>query len=132
MFEDSGFEIYETMTTEYAAKDIYDEPGGPNKHVLEVREVLDDIKNMFYSMNAFMADWDTDRRNKVSKQFVSTLRRITGPVRQQGAREALKQLDEAGHGLEALMLSGSDGEDGDSKVDNGDGEGDYGGSKGGE
>ena len=116
MFEDSGFEIYETMTTEYAAKDIYDEPGGPNKHLLEVREVLDDIKNVFYNMNDIMADWDTDRRNKASKQFVSTLRKITGPVRQQGAKEALKQLEEAGHGLETLMLSGSDADNSDSDV----------------
>ena len=122
MFEESGFEIYETMTTEYAAKDIYDEPGGPNKHVLEVREVLDDIKNMFYNMNEVMADWDTEKRNKVSKQFVRTLRKITGPVRQQGAEEAVKQLDEAGYGLGALMLSGDEGEDGDGEVENGRGE----------
>lgn len=119
MFEDSGFEVYETMTTEYAA---IDEPAGPDKHVLEVREVLDDIKNSFYEMNEIMADWDTERRNKISKQFVDTLRKITGPVRRQGVAEALRQLDEDGHGLGALMLSSGDGEAGDDEVKEGDGE----------
>ena len=105
MFEESGFEIYESTTKEWVVKDIYDEPGGPTKHLLEVREVLDDVKNAYYQMQEIMADWDADDRNAKSKQFVRMLRKMTGSVRQQGAMKALRQLELA--------------DSGDDEVDNG-------------
>ena len=48
MFEEGGFEIYESAIKEYVTRDIYDEPDGPSKHILDVREVLDEIKSKFY------------------------------------------------------------------------------------
>ena len=116
MFEESGFEIYESTTREYATKDIYDEPGGPSKHLLEVREVLDDVKNVYYQMHEIMADWDADKRDATSKRFVKMLRKVTGPVRQQGTKDALKELSSAGYGPGELDLSGSDTSDGDGEV----------------
>ena len=56
MFQEQGFDIYETTTTEYAAKDIYDEPRGPSKQMLDVREVLDDIKTKFYEIEERIAE----------------------------------------------------------------------------
>lgn len=50
MFEEEGFEIYESTTKKYVIKDIYEEPNGPSKHMLEVREVLDEIKTKFYEL----------------------------------------------------------------------------------
>lgn len=116
MFEDSGFEIYESITKEYATKEIYDEPGGPTKHLLQVREVLDDVKNVYYQMHEMMADWDADKREATSKRFVRLLRKSTGEVRQQATKAALKELSSAGYGLEELDLSGDDGDDGDGEV----------------
>ena len=116
MFEESGFEIYESMTKDYATKDIYDEPGGPAKHLLQVREVLDEVKAAYYEMHELMADWDADRRNAISKRFVKMLRKSTGRVRQQGTKDALKELSAAGFSLEALDLSDDDGDNGGSEV----------------
>ena len=48
MFEEGGFEIYESAIKEYVTRDIYDEPDDPSKHILDVREVLDEIKSKFY------------------------------------------------------------------------------------
>lgn len=113
MFEDCRFEIYESTTKDFVAKGIFDEPGGPNKHLLQVREVLDDVKNSYYQMQEIMADWDADERNAKSKQFVRMLRKMTGSVRQQGAMKALKQLDDEGHRLG----TSSDDEADDGEVD---------------
>lgn len=118
MFEDYGFEIYESTTKDFVAKEIFDEPGGPNKHLLQVREVLDDVKNSYYQMQEIMADWDADECNAKSKQFVRMLRKMTGSVRQQGAMKALKQLDDEGHRLG----TSSDDEADDGEVDPSDGQ----------
>ena len=61
MFE-RGFEIYESITKEYVTRDIYDEPDGPSKHMLDVREVLNEIKFKFYELEAGTADWEDDVR----------------------------------------------------------------------
>ena len=50
MFEEGGFEIYESTTKEYVIKDVYEEPDGPSKHMLEVCKVLDEIKTKFYEL----------------------------------------------------------------------------------
>lgn len=39
MFEELGFEIYESTTKTYAIKEIHEVIGGPPKQVLETREV---------------------------------------------------------------------------------------------
>ena len=43
IFGDNGFKIYKTTTKSYAIKEIHGVIGGPAKHMLETREVLDDI-----------------------------------------------------------------------------------------
>jgi len=57
MFEDCGFyEVYEGTTRTFAINEIHDQIDGPNRHMLEVREVLDDIKTRFHEIE------DIDRR----------------------------------------------------------------------
>lgn len=51
MFE-GGFKIYESTIKEYVTKDIYDKPDGLSKHMLDIREVLDEIKAKFYKLEA--------------------------------------------------------------------------------
>ncbi len=102
MFEEGGFEIYESTTKEYVTKDIYDEPDGPSKHMLDVREVLDEIKTKFYELKAGTVDWEDDVRERISAQWVSMLRQMTGPIRQRGAEEALKELADNGHNIARL------------------------------
>ena len=102
MFEEGGFEIYESTTKEYATKDIYDEPDGPSKHMLDVREVLEEIKTKFYDLEAGTVDWEDDVRERISAQWVAMLRQMTGPIRQQGVQEALKELTDNGHDIAKL------------------------------
>ena len=62
MFEEGGFEIYESTTKDYVIKDIYDEPDSPSKYMLDVRKVLDKIKTKFYDLEAGTIDWENDIR----------------------------------------------------------------------
>jgi hypothetical protein len=111
MFEEGGFEIYESTTKEYATKDIYDEPDGPSKHMLDVREVLEEIKTKFYNLEAGTVDWEDDVRERISAQWVAMLRQMTGPIRQQGVQEALKELTDNGHDIAKLRRRDVDSDD---------------------
>ena len=101
MFEEGGFEIYESITKEYVTKekDIYDEPAGPSKHMLDVREVLDEIKAKFYELETDAAGWENNVREQVFAQWVATLRRMTDPIRRQCAQEALEELAHNVHNI---------------------------------
>ena len=74
MFEKRGFEIYESIIKEYVTKDVYDEPDGPSKHMLDVREILDKIKTKFYELEAGTVGWEDDVRKRISAQWVTMLR----------------------------------------------------------
>jgi hypothetical protein len=50
MFEDDGFEIYESITKKYIIKDIHEAIGAPDKHLLEIREILNSIKDRYYEI----------------------------------------------------------------------------------
>ena len=89
MFEEGGFEFYESATKEYVTRDIYDEPDRPSKHMLDVREVLDEIKSKFYELEAGTAEWEDDVRERISAQWVAMLQ-MKGPIRQRGAQEAYR------------------------------------------
>ncbi len=51
---------------EYIMKDIYDEPDGPSKYMLNVREVLNKIKAKFYKLEPGTADWADIVRERIS------------------------------------------------------------------
>ena len=63
MFDDDGFEIYESTTREYVVRDMDDAIERPDKHLLEIREVLDSIKNRYYEIVKYM------KRNALDERY---------------------------------------------------------------
>lgn len=94
MFEDGGFEIYESTTRTYVVDEIHDAIGGPSKQQLEMREVLEQIKNRFFELQNLTADFDAEHKRRLLAMWVSHLKQLVGPIRRQGAKEALKELQE--------------------------------------
>ena len=64
IFGDSGFEIYETTTKTYAIKEIHSVIGGPARHMLETREVLDDIKTRFFELDEMTAGFTPEQKDR--------------------------------------------------------------------
>ena len=104
MFEEGGFEIYESTSKKYVIKDIYDEPDGLSKLMLDVREVLDEIKAKFYDLKANTVDWEDSDRERISAQWMAMLRQMTGPIRQLAVQDALKELANDGHDVARLQM----------------------------
>ena len=59
-----------------------------------MREVLDHVKTRFYEIEELTADWNSERRDKVVTIWMSMLEKQIGPMRRQGAAQALKELKE--------------------------------------
>ncbi|MCJ1270062.1 hypothetical protein MMC22_009956 [Lobaria immixta] len=93
MFENGGIGI---STKIYAVNEIYETIGGPSRHELEIRQVLDHVKTRFYGMEELTADWDSERRDKIVRMWMSIRKKLVGSVRRQGAAQALKELEDEG------------------------------------
>lgn len=102
MFEDCGFEVYEGTTKTYQIKEVYEEIDGPSREMLQVREVLDDIKKKFYEIEEITSTMDQEVRRQVGNRWVQYLRKLTGPIRQQGAQQALQELRDDDHNMELV------------------------------
>lgn len=96
IFSDSGFEIYKTTTKSYAIKEIHGVIGGPAKHMLETREVLDDIKTRFFELDELTLDFTPEQKDRYLMLWVQNLKKMTGQIRKTAAKDALKQLQEEG------------------------------------
>lgn len=92
MFEDGGFEVYET-TAKVHVDDRPETIEGPDRHMLEVREVLDHIKEKYYEMAEQTAEWTAEDRNPIIERWISWLDKLTGPIRKKGVEQALKELE---------------------------------------
>ena len=93
--EDGGFEIYETTTKTYASNEIYSVIGGPARHMLETREVLDDIKTRFFELDELTFGF-TPQKDKYLMLWVQNWKKMTGQIRKTAAKDALKQLQNEG------------------------------------
>ena len=64
IFGDNGFEIYETTTKTNAIKEIHSVIGGPARHILETREVLDDIETRFFELDEMTAGFTPEQKDR--------------------------------------------------------------------
>ena len=96
IFGDSGFEIYETTTKTYAIKEIHSVIGGPAKHMLKIREVLDDIKTRVFELDKLTLGFTPEQKDRYLMLWVQNLKKMTRQIRKTAAKDALKQLQEEG------------------------------------
>jgi len=101
MFKDGGFEIYESTTKEYATKDIHDAIEAPRGRLLEVREILNQIKDRYYDIAeaTSVPGVDCGRARLIYRQWVDQLSKPTRPVERRGVRQAMEELQEEGNDL---------------------------------
>jgi hypothetical protein len=92
MFEECGFEIYETASKTYANKEMFEEIGVPARRKLEIREVMDQLQNRYYRLEEEMEGWPEVERDQAIRTWIYELERITGPVRMQAASEMISML----------------------------------------
>lgn len=86
MFEEGGFEIYESTIKEYAAKDICKEPNGPSKDMLKLCERLEEIKRGLYELEE-NTSWDDNDRTRFSASYVNMFFKATEHICHQGVQK---------------------------------------------
>ena len=91
MFENSGFEVYETSARLNREEE---EMKGPDRYALQMRETLDAIKEKYYEIAEHTADWTAEERNPQMQRWLDWLEKLTEPIRSRGVKEALQQLED--------------------------------------
>jgi ppGpp synthetase/RelA/SpoT-type nucleotidyltranferase len=73
-------------------KDIHDVKGAPDRHLLEVREVLDQIKDRYYENAEQTAEWVEKAHTPAITKRVAQLSHLTSDIRRRGVETALQEL----------------------------------------
>ncbi|KAL6718414.1 hypothetical protein ACLMJK_004503 [Lecanora helva] len=82
-----------------AASGIHDAIGGPDKHLLQVEEVLHQIEDRYNEISEAVAEWNPKIRQRVIDRWIGHLSSITEPIRRQGADETIEQMKAEGLGV---------------------------------
>ena len=92
-WEDSGFEMYEGMTTDYINKGIENDIGAPARRKLQVREILDGLLARYYDLETETETWPENARDEAIRKWVKDLDSITGSLRQVAVQQLKEQLE---------------------------------------
>ena len=87
MWEESGYEIYETMESIYIERGINDEIGAPERHRLEVRETLESIKARYYGIEGQARELHPDVGDQLIRWWLNKLTTVSGEVWKAGIEE---------------------------------------------
>lgn len=104
MFEGGGFEIYETAAKVHVDNQ-HETIKGPDRHVLEVREILDHIKNKYNEIAEHTAGWTTEERDPIIARWITWSDKLINPIRNRGAEQVLKELEDEAEEDEAEGIS---------------------------
>lgn len=66
--------------------------GRQDKHLLNVRKILDNIKDRYYEIAKYMKRNGPDERFVFIQGWVDRLRLLTGSMRQQGEKQAINEI----------------------------------------
>ena len=91
LFEDEGFEIYET-TIKINVERQENCIDGSNRHMLKIRKVLNHIKKKYYEIAEHTANWIVEKRNSKIRQWIDWLNKLTNSIKRQKAEKALQKL----------------------------------------
>ena len=61
-----------------------------------MREILEQVKTRYFELQNLIAEFEEDQKQRVLFLWVSHLKQLVGPIRKQGAQEALRELQEEG------------------------------------
>ena len=98
MCEDSGFELYEGITSEYYERGIDGEIGAPATRRLDMREALDIVRSKYYDLEESVEHLPPAEADRVMKWWIAKLETITGSLRSIGIADFQEEV-QAKHGV---------------------------------
>ena len=90
MFEDSGFEMYETSISLKVER--HEEIEEIERHMLQMKEVLNAIKKKYYEIAEHTADWTAKKRQSQMQRWIDWLNKLISFIKRHGVEKALREL----------------------------------------
>ena len=94
LFDESGFEIYETVTPVFVDQNLEDETSPAGRRRLEVRDVLSGLQAKFYELEAAVKDLPGEQADRALARWIYTLGQVTGGVRKTAVEELVREVPE--------------------------------------
>lgn len=76
--------------------DEYKDIEGPDRYDLQIRKVLNSIKEKFYELTKHTADWIAEERDSQIERWLSWLQNLTEPIKSQRVKEAPQEIQNEG------------------------------------
>ena len=92
MWEDSGFELYEGITSKYYERGMDREIGAPARRRLDMREALDTVRFKYYDLEESVEYLPPAEADRVMKWWIAKLETITGPLRSIGIADFQEEV----------------------------------------
>jgi hypothetical protein len=89
MWEDGGYELYETRVTQWEAHRVKDEIGAPLRKRLDLGEVLTSFRTRFYAMEESVRTLESSAAERVMDWWLGRLHEVLGSLGDDGL-EAFK------------------------------------------
>ncbi|KAI9854655.1 MAG: hypothetical protein M1824_000241 [Vezdaea acicularis] len=89
MFEDSGMEVYESMTKDFIHSDVHGIIGAPEQRKLKLREVQDSLRSAYYRIEEAASVLEPDTAATVVNTWIDGLSKVTGPLMQHSVRDLI-------------------------------------------
>ena len=90
MFENSDFEIYEMSDSLEVER--HEKIKRIDRHMLQMKKVLDAIKNKYYEIIEHTADWTAEKRQSQMQRWIDWLDKLTESIRKQKMKKTLQKL----------------------------------------
>jgi hypothetical protein len=81
MWEEGGYELYESRTTEFISRGIKEEIGAPLRKRLDLGEVLTSLRSRYYVMEESVKDLDSQTASNVMTSGWGGSTKSSGPSR---------------------------------------------------
>ncbi|KAL8797097.1 MAG: hypothetical protein Q9182_007244 [Xanthomendoza sp. 2 TL-2023] len=87
VWEESSYELYERVTTEFFDRGMDGEIGAPARRRLDMREALDSLRTSYLMLEEQVADFTAEDADAFIRWWLGRLDLITGELRNQGVEE---------------------------------------------
>lgn len=92
MWEEGGYELYESRTTEFISWGIKEEIGAPLRKRLDLGEVLTSLRSRYYMMEESMKDLDSKTASNVLDIWLGRLNEVLGSFTDLGKESLLADI----------------------------------------
>jgi hypothetical protein len=91
-WEESGFELYEGITTDYVNGPVDQEISAPRRILVDAGAIFEELKSHLYMFHDNTKHWPEEAREETWASWLNDLDKVTGPLHREGVEQFKARL----------------------------------------